>query len=99
MRITTIAIVVLIATGPSATAAPLPDFKGTVDAWTPAMIARARYSAENAGYRPTAVEFVQDKNVFLTATRANQIYEITLTRSGKLFVSTGTPEPEVAPVG
>ena len=98
MRTATVAIVVLIAAGP-ASAAPLPDFNGTVDAWTPGMIAKARHSAENAGYHPSAVEFVQDGNVFLNATRASQVYEITFARSGKLFVSTGTPETAPAPAG
>jgi hypothetical protein len=70
----------------------LPDMKGTVDAWTPAMLDKARDAAMNAGYHPTAVEFVQDGNVFLTAVRNNEVYGVLLTKSGKFFASNGIPE-------
>jgi len=99
MRAMLASLLAIIVPGLSAAASYAPDFKGTVDASTPRIIARARHDAENAGYRPTAVEFVQDGNVFLTATRDNQVYEITVSPCGKAFVSTGLPKTASATSG
>ena len=100
MRQTAFVILLMIGATPvSAATTTLPDLRGTVDAWTPAMIAKARHATLNAGYRPTAIEFVQDGNVFLTATRNDQVYGVTLTRSGKLFASNGIPELAASPAG
>ena len=96
------AIVILLisaATPVSAATFTLPELKGTVDASTPAMIDKARHAARAAGYQPTAVQFVQDGNVFLTATRDNQVYGVVLTRAGKFYASNGIPERASSPAG
>src|SRR6185312_3762719 len=92
MRSAMIALFVICAAAqaPAAAAAPAGS-DGTVNASTPAMLGRARQAAEHAGYHPIAIAAVQDGNVFLNATRDNQVFEITFTRAGKLFVSTGLP--------
>jgi hypothetical protein len=92
-------IILLIGAAAPVSAASLPDFKGTVDASTPTMIDKARHAAHEAGYQPIAVQFVQDGNVFLTATRGHQVYGVVLTRSGKFYASNGIPEPASSPAG
>ena len=105
MRSFAILLLGLLAAGPAAAAPAFPDtpnlpnMKGTVDAWTPAMLEKARHAATKAGYRPVAVQFVQDGNVFLTADRGDQVYDLVLTRAGKLYASSGTPEQAAAPAG
>ncbi len=92
MRVVTFAFLAILGTNAASLTATLPDMKGTVDAWTPAMLDKARHAAITAGYRPNAVEFVQDGNVFLTAARKNGVYGVLLTRSGKFFASNGIPK-------
>ncbi len=48
----------------------------------------------NAGYRPTALQFVQDGNFFFNATRGGDIYSVTVTSAGKVYASTPLPKSQ-----
>lgn len=96
MRSAIIALLTILGTSAASATSPSPDMKGTVDAWTPAMLDKARLAATAAGYHPSAVEFVQDGNVFLTADRGEEVYGVLLTKSGKFFASNGIPETPAA---
>ena len=61
----------------------------TVNSYTPAQADRARQAVRKAGYTPDAIAAVQDENFFLNARRAGQTYQVTVTRSGKVYASTG----------
>ena len=63
----------------------------TVNSFTPAEEAHARSAVTEAGYKPSILEFAQAGNLFFTATRDDNIYEVTVTPSGKTFASTGLP--------
>lgn len=100
MRHTAFIFLLAVTAAPASAATfALPDFKGTVDASTPAMIDKARRAAREAGYQPVAVEFVQDGNVFLTATRDDRVYGVVLTRAGRFYASNGIPESPKNPAG
>ena len=45
-----------------------------------------------AGYKPDVLEFAQDGNLFYTATKAGDTYEVTVVPSGQVYASTGLPE-------
>jgi hypothetical protein len=91
MRTATIVFSAILGAHVASATANLPDMKGTVDAWTPALLDKARHAAMSAGYHPSAIEFVQDGNVFLTAARDNKVYGVLFTKSGKFFASNGIP--------
>jgi hypothetical protein len=91
MRFLTLVLASLLLAGGSAFA-QTSDLRGTVNEVTPAQAARARAAATHAGYQPTVLESAQDGNIFFTATRGGNIYEVTVTRSGQVFASNGLPE-------
>ena len=62
---------------------------GTVNAVSESEIARAKSAISHAGYQPGVLEMAQDHNLFFTATKGGEIYEITVTSDRKLYVSTG----------
>jgi len=64
---------------------------GTVNAVSDGEIARAKAAITHAGYQPGALEMAQDHNLFFTATKGGDTYEITVTPDRKIYVSTGTP--------
>lgn len=68
-----------------------PDFRGTVNAVSQSEIARARTAISRAGYQPTVLEFAQAGNLFFTATRNANTYEITVTPSDQVYPSIGLP--------
>jgi Tfp pilus assembly protein FimT len=72
--------------------AQTPDFRGTVNEVAPAQEERARAAVTHAGYQPTVLQAGQDGNLFFTAMREGNIYTVTVTRSGQVFVSTPLPE-------
>ena len=84
------AIIVLIA-GVTGAYAATPGLHGTVNAYTAEELSRAREAARQADYRPDALAFAQDGNIFLTATRNQELYEVTVTPSEKVYASTGLP--------
>jgi len=64
---------------------------GTVNAVSDSEITRAKAAISHAGYQPGALEMAQDHNLFFTATKGGDTYEITVTPDRKIYVSTGTP--------
>lgn len=64
---------------------------GTVNAASESEIVRAKAAISHAGYQPGVLEMAQDHNLFFTATKAGETYEITVTPDRKLYVSTGLP--------
>ena len=96
MRLVSLALVSLL----SATAgafAQTPQFRGTVDEVTPAQLEHGRALVTKAGYNPVVLQFGQDGNLFFTATRNGMSYDITVTRAGEVYASSGLPER--APTG
>jgi hypothetical protein len=77
----------------AAEAAPMTD-QGTVNSYTQAQEAHARREVINAGYRPTALQFVQDGNFFFNATRGADIYSVTVTSAGKVYASSPLPKSQ-----
>ncbi len=77
----------------AAEAAPMAS-EGTVNSYTQAQEAHARREVINAGYRPTALQFVQDGNFFFNATRGADIYSVTVTSAGKVYASTPLPKSQ-----
>jgi hypothetical protein len=71
-----------------ALAAPM----GTVNSFTHAEDARARAAIIAAGYHPEVLTMAQADNLFYTATKNGEDYQITVTPSDKVFASTGLPE-------
>jgi hypothetical protein len=67
-------------------------FAATVNSYTPVQEDRAKAAIVHAGYRPDDLAAVQDGNFFFTATKGDELYQATVTSSGKVFVSTGLPE-------
>ena len=63
----------------------------TVNAVSESEIAGAKAAISHAGYQPGALEMAQDHNLFFTATKGGETYEITVTPGKKLYVSTGVP--------
>ena len=86
MRNILLAVVVIVAGAAPALAAPI-----TVNSYTPAQEERAKAAIIKAGYRPDVLAAAQDGNLFFTATKDGEIYQATVTASGKLFLSTGLP--------
>lgn len=84
------ATVALIAGATSAYAATSGP-RGTVNAYTAKDLSRARQAAREADYQPIALAFAQDGNIFLTATRDRELYQVTVTPAEKLYASTGLP--------
>lgn len=64
----------------------------TVNHYTPEQAAAARHAMEQAGYSPTAIEFAQAGNLFLTVAKAGQIFTATVTPDRTVYLSTGIPE-------
>ena len=56
-----------------------------------AQVTRARAAISDAGYQPTVLQFAQDGNLFFTAIKSGNTYEITVTQAEKLYVSAGLP--------
>jgi len=89
MRIMSMALVGMIAT--SAASSAEIGMPGTVNAVSDSEIVRAKAAITHAGYQPVVLEMAQDHNLFFTAAKGGETYEITVTPDGKLYVSTGTP--------
>lgn len=64
---------------------------GTVNDASAAQIARARAAIAREGYQPTVLQFAQDNNLFFTATKGGNTYEITVTPRDQIYVSVGLP--------
>jgi len=64
----------------------------TVNSFAHAQDARDRKAIIEAGYKPDVLEFAQDGNLFYTATKAGDTYEVTVVPSGQVYASTGLPE-------
>jgi hypothetical protein len=62
---------------------------GTVNAVSENEIARAKGAISHAGYQPVVLEMAQDHNLFFTATKGGETYEVTVTPGARLYVSTG----------
>lgn len=90
MRDAFLAAVMVAASATAAFAA-----QATVNSYTQAEESRAKAAITKAGYQPDALAAAQDGNLFFTATKGGEIYQATVTASGKLFVSTGLPAPDM----
>jgi hypothetical protein len=77
----------------AAEAAPMAS-ADTVNSYTQAQEAHARREVINAGYRPTALQFVQDGNFFFNATRGGDVYSVTVTSAGKVYASSPLPKSQ-----
>lgn len=87
MRVLMIALAgMMVATAASSAETGTP---GTVNAVSEGEIARAKAAISHAGYQTGVLETAQDHNLFFTATKGGQMYEITVTPDKRLFVSTG----------
>ena len=64
---------------------------GTVNVVSENEILRAKAEISHAGYQPGVLEMAQDHNLFFTATKGGETYEVTVTPNRKLYVSTGLP--------
>ena len=64
----------------------------TVNSFTHAQDTRARKAIIEAGYQPDVPEFAQAGNLFYTATKIGDTYEVTVVPSGQVYASTGLPE-------
>ena len=62
---------------------------GTVNAVSESEMTRAKGAISHAGYQPVVLEMAQDHNLFFTATKGGETYEVTVTPGAKLYVSTG----------
>jgi hypothetical protein len=86
MRAVTMALTGMIATIAAASAQT--GTPGTVNAVSDNEIARAKAAISHAGYQPVVLEMAQDHNLFFTAIKGGETYEITVTPDRKLYVST-----------
>jgi hypothetical protein len=86
MRAITIALASLIAMTAAVSAET--GTPGTVNAVSDGEISRAKAAITHAGYQPDALEMAQDHNLFFTATKGGDTYEITVIPGAKLYVST-----------
>ena len=69
--------------------------QATVNSFTPQQESRAKAEIASAGYRPDKLAAVQDGNFFFTATKGDELYQATVTSSGKVFVGTGLMERDM----
>jgi len=79
-------------------AAAIPAFAvpgTTVNSFTHAQDTRARKAIIEAGYKPVVLEFAQADNLFYTATKNGDSYEVTVVPSGQVYASTGLPEKDI----
>lgn len=76
----------------AAASAALAVSETTVNSFTHAQDAKARKAIIEAGYKPNVLEFAQAGNLFYTATKKGDTYEVTVVPSGHAYVSTGLPE-------
>ncbi len=89
---TSMSALMAISSGMIATAAPISGqtgVPGTVNAVSDSEIARATAAILHAGYQPAVLAMAQDHNLFFTAAKGGETYEITVTPDRKLYVSTG----------
>lgn len=86
MRRAFLAAIVIITGAMPALAAP-----ATVNSYTPAQESRAKAAIVRAGYQPDTLAAAQDGNFFFTATKGDELYQATVTASGKVLVSTPLP--------
>ena len=89
MRNVLLAAAVIVAGTTAAIAA-----QTTVNSFSPAQEGHAKEAITQAGYRPEALAAVQDGNFFFTATKGGDVYQATVTKNGKVFVSTGLAATE-----
>ena len=59
----------------------------TVNSFTHAQDTRDRKAIVEAGYKPVVLEFAQDDNLFYTATKNGDSYEVTVVPSGQVYPS------------
>jgi membrane-bound lytic murein transglycosylase len=86
------AAIIAVVAGASGAYAVTPAPHGTVNAYTAEELTRARKAVSEADYHPAALAFAQDGNIFLTARRNRELYEVTVTPSEKVYASTGLPQ-------
>lgn len=94
MRNTFLTAMIIAAGATPALAAPT-----TVNSYTPAEESHAKAEIVSAGYQPDALAAVQDGNFFFTATKGDELYQATVTRAGKVYVSTGLPAHDKSAAG
>ncbi|HKD48154.1 MAG TPA: hypothetical protein VKB67_10755 [Rhizomicrobium sp.] len=84
---------VILITATMFAASVVPSFAAqtTVNSYTQSEEAKARSAIIQAGYRPEALEASQSGTFFFTATKGNDLYSVTVTPDGKIYVSTGLP--------
>lgn len=66
----------------------LPTRAGTVNDYTASWASKARHDVLDAGYVPSVIETAQDRNIFFTATRNDQIFTVVVTPNEKVYAST-----------
>jgi hypothetical protein len=84
MRLVIACALILASAAPALAAEP-----ATVNSFTQGQDASARAAINQAGYHPTVLEFAQAGNLFYTATKDGDFYEVTVTPSDHVFASTG----------
>lgn len=81
-----------ILTGGGANAAlPIAHPGPTVNDYTAAQSQRAEAAAQSAGFNDLEIVMVQDGNFFLNGQKQGQSYNLTVTRDGKVYSSSGSP--------
>ena len=89
MRAVMLAIAgMMIATGSSGAEIGMP---GTVNAVSQSEIVTAKAAISHAGYQPGVLAMAQDHNLFFTASKGAETYEITVTPDKKVYVGTAVP--------
>ena len=63
----------------------------TVNDYTAAQSQRAEAAARSAGFDNLEIVMVQDGNFFLNGQKQGQFYNLTVTRDGKVYSSSGSP--------
>ena len=81
-----------ILTGSAYGALPLAHPGPTVNDYTAAESRRAEAAARSAGFDKLEITMVQDGNFFLNGQRQGETYSITVTRDGKVYPSTPSPD-------
>jgi hypothetical protein len=64
----------------------------TVDDYTAAQSQRAEAAARRAGFDKLEIVMVQDGNFFLQGQKQGQTYSLTVTRDGKVYPSSPSPD-------
>lgn len=70
---------------------------GTVNAYTPAQLAKAKAAVQAAGYTPGTLGSSQNGNFFINATKGSDAYVVTVTADGQVVAGPPLGAPATVP--